>query len=550
MSKIKIFSLGGLNENGKNMYVVDVDNNIFIFDAGLKYPSEMMLGVDYIIPRFNYIRDNYDKIKGIFISHGHDGNMGALPDILAEFPDLSVYASKFTMELLKMELEKYKIKATNLKEIRPHSKLEFNNNLIVFPIAMTHVMPESLAYVLYTDDGAIVYTTDFLFDSTMLGSYKTDIGKLAYVGKQGVLCLMAESAYADKIGFTSPKQRISDAIWDVLNKTENRIITTVFPSHLYHIQEIFNELSRTDRKIVIMGKELQEIIKKAIELKYLNIDSNKIGDLSNINDKDIVILVADSKEKNFQSLEKIINDYDKYIKLKETDVIFMTEIVNPANEKKFAKILDDIARKDVKVEYISSKKYLQHHASQEDLLMLINLMNPKYYFPIKGEYRLQYINAMTAETAGILKDRILLKQNGDVITLDNGNLIESYEKILVEDIAIDGKNVEDIGELVLKDRDMLSTNGIVIVTVTLDRSSKKIIAGPQIFTRGFIYVKENQDMIVASSDICKEILNDIIVANTKVDYQKVKNEIRDKLGVYFEQQTGSKPMIITVIQEG
>lgn len=550
MSKIKIFSLGGLNENGKNMYVVDVDNNIFIFDAGLKYPSEMMLGVDYIIPRFNYIRDNYDKIKGIFISHGHDGNMGALPDILAEFPDLSVYASKFTIELLKMELEKYKIKATNLKEIRPHSKLEFNNNLIVFPIAMTHVMPESLAYVLYTDDGAIVYTTDFLFDSTMLGSYKTDIGKLAYVGKQGVLCLMAESAYADKIGFTSPKQRISDAIWDVLNKTENRIITTVFPSHLYHIQEIFNELSRTDRKIVIMGKELQEIIKKAIELKYLNIDSNKIGDLSNINDKDIVILVADSKEKNFQSLEKIINDYDKYIKLKETDVIFMTEIVNPANEKKFAKILDDIARKDVKVEYISSKKYLQHHASQEDLLMLINLMNPKYYFPIKGEYRLQYINAMTAETAGILKDRILLKQNGDVITLDNGNLIESYEKILVEDIAIDGKNVEDIGELVLKDRDMLSTNGIVIVTVTLDRSSKKIIAGPQIFTRGFIYVKENQDMIVASSDICKEILNDIIVANTKVDYQKVKNEIRDKLGVYFEQQTGSKPMIITVIQEG
>lgn len=550
MSKIKIFSLGGLNENGKNMYVVDVDNNIFIFDAGLKYPSEMMLGVDYIIPRFNYIRDNYDKIKGIFISHGHDGNMGALPDILAEFPDLSVYASKFTMELLKMELEKYKIKATNLKEIRPHSKLEFNNNLIVFPIAMTHVMPESLAYVLYTDDGAIVYTTDFLFDSTMLGSYKTDIGKLAYVGKQGVLCLMAESAYADKIGFTSPKQRISDVVWDVLNKTENRIITTVFPSHLYHIQEIFNELSRTDRKIVIMGKELQEIIKKAIELKYLNIDSNKIGDLSNINDKDIVILVADSKEKNFQSLEKIINDYDKYIKLKETDVIFMTEIVNPANEKKFAKILDDIARKDVKVEYISSKKYLQHHASQEDLLMLINLMNPKYYFPIKGEYRLQYINAMTAETAGILKDRILLKQNGDVITLDNGNLIESYEKILVEDIAIDGKNVEDIGELVLKDRDMLSTNGIVIVTVTLDRSSKKIIAGPQIFTRGFIYVKENQDMIVASSDICKEILNDIIVANTKVDYQKVKNEIRDKLGVYFEQQTGSKPMIITVIQEG
>jgi ribonuclease J len=549
MSKIKIFGLGGLNEDGKNMYVVEVDNDVFIFDAGLKYPNDAMLGVDYIIPKFDYIGENYSRIKGIFISHSHDANMGALPDVLEKYPDINVYATKFSMEILKGELEKYNIKANNLKEIRPHSKISFDNDLVIFPIQMTHVMPEVVSYVLYTNDGAIVYATDFLFDSTMLGQYKTDIGKLAYVGKQGVLCLMSESLYADKVGYTTPKQRISEHVWNVLNKNENRIIITVFPSHIYHIQEIFDQVMKTDRKVVIMSKELQDIIKKSIELGSLEIDEKRIGDLKNLDDPNSVVLVADSKEKNFSALEKIINNYDKYITLKKTDTIFITELVNAYNEKKFAKILDDIARLDVNVYSLPKNKSLSHHASQEDLLMLLNLMNPKYYFPIKGEYRLQYMNATIAESAGFNKDNIILKLNGDVALFENGKLVDNYEKVPVDSIVIDGKNADDLGELVLKDRNMLSKNGIVVVTVTLDKTSKKVLAGPQIFTRGFIYVKESQELLNKSSDICLEILDEIVKEKTKVDYQKVKNEIREKLGNYFQRETGSNPMIISVIQE-
>jgi len=549
MSKIKIFGLGGLNEDGKNMYVVEVDKDVFIFDAGLKYPNDAMLGVDYIIPKFDYIGENYNRIKGIFISHSHDANMGALPDILEKYPDINVYATKFSMEILKGELEKYNIKANNLKEIRPHSKISFDHDLVIFPIQMTHVMPEVVSYVLYTNDGAIVYATDFLFDSTMLGQYKTDIGKLAYVGKQGVLCLMSESLYADKVGYTSPKQRISDHVWNVLSKNENRVIITVFPSHIYHIQEIFDQVMKTDRKVVIMSKELQDIIKKSIDLGSLEIDLKRIGDLKNLDDPNAVVLVADSKEKNFSALEKIINNYDKYITLKKTDTIFITELVNAYNEKKFAKILDDIARLDINVYSLPKNKSLSHHASQEDLLMLLNLMNPKYYFPIKGEYRLQYMNASIAESAGFNKDNIILKLNGDVALFENGKLVDNYEKVPVDSIVIDGKNADDLGELVLKDRNMLSKNGIVVVTVTLDKKSKKVLAGPQIFTRGFIYVKESQELLNKSSDICLEILDEIVKEKTKVDYQKVKNEIRDKLGNYFVKETGSNPMIISVIQE-
>ena len=273
MSKIKIFALGGLNENGKNMYVVNVDENIFVFDAGLKYPNANMLGVDYIIPKFDYLIANKKKIRGIFLSHAHDGNIGAMPDIMKEMPDVPVYATKFTMTVLKMELEKYNIEATNLKEIRPHSKLDIAG-FSMFPITVTHSIPETVAFVLYTNDGAIVYATDFVFDSTMLGAYKTDIGKLAYVGKQGVLCLMAESSYAYREGHTSPKHRISKEVWDLLNQTEDRIIISIFPEHVYRIQEIFDEVAKSKRKLVLMGRKLQRLVNYAKECNYLHYDDS------------------------------------------------------------------------------------------------------------------------------------------------------------------------------------------------------------------------------------------------------------------------------------
>lgn len=549
MSKIKIFSLGGLNENGKNMYIVNIDKDIFVFDAGLKYDNDQNLGIDYIIPNFEYLIKNKKNIKGIFLTHGHEGNMGAIPDILDVIPDVPVYGTKLTLEIVKNDLTGEQLNKANIKEIRPHSKLDFGKNSL-FPISVTHSIPDAVCYVLYTEDGAIVYTGDFVFDSTMMGAYKTDIGKLAYVGKQGVLCLMAESMYAAKKGHTSPNNRVSDFIREVLNKNENRIIATILPAHFYRIQEIFNEVSKTHRKIVIMGKTLQDLISKALEENYLHIDPNKIGTLTDLELKDSVVLISDEKEKPFANLERIIKGYDKFIKIKETDTIFITEPSYEGIEKRTAVIMDEIAMLGANAVSLSAKKHLLHHASSEDLMLMINLMNPKYYFPVKGEYRNQYANAEIAEELGIPKENIILKQNGDVLELVNGKNTNSVEHVEVDEILIDGKSQGDIGDLVLKDREMLGENGIVIISCTLDRETKQILGGPEILTRGFIYVKESQDLLEETKQISKEVIEQNIGENSKrVDYAKIKNDVRDVLGKFFYKETESKPMIITVIQE-
>lgn len=550
MSKIKIFALGGLNENGKNMYVVEVDHNIFIFDAGLKYGTDKMLGVDYIIPSYDYLIKNRKNIRGVFLSHGHDSNMGGISDLIQAIPEINVYATRFTMEIVKNDLLEAGITKANLKEIRPHSKIEFTKDLYIFPISVTHSIPDSVCYVLYTKDGAIVYTGDYVFDSTMKGPYKTDIGKLAYVGKQGVLCLLSESFYAEKNGHTSPNNRISDFIREVLHKNEDRIIATILPAHIYRVQEIFDEVMKTHRKIVVMGKGLQDMINKAIDMNYLMIDKDRIGDLSNLNDKGVVVLISDEKEKPFANLDRILKGFDKYIKLKETDTIFITEPCYDGIEKRYAVILDDIARNNLNVVSLSNKKHLLHHASREDLMLMINLMNPKYYFPVKGEYRHQYMNAEVAEELGIPKENIILKLNGDVAEFVNGKLTDTKEHIDVDDVLIDGKSQGDIGELVLKDREMLGENGIVIISATVDRATKKLLAGPEVLTRGFIYVKENQDIVEETKKICLDIiLKNISEEEKKVDYTQIKNEVRETLGKYFYKETEAKPMIITVIQE-
>ncbi len=549
MSKIKIFSLGGLNENGKNMYVVEVDKNIYVFDAGLKYDNEKNLGIDYIIPNIDYLVKNQKRIKGIFLSHGHDSNIGAVPDILKNIPNVNIYGAKLTLELLKQDLTEVQIKKSRLIEIKPHRKIEFGKESI-FPIAMTHSIPDAMCYVLYTKDGAIVYTGDFTFDHTETGIYKTDIGKLAYVGKQGVLCLLAESFYAEREGYTSPNNRVSDFIRNVLAKNRGRIIATVFPAHFYRIQEIFDEVSKTHRKIVIMGHSLQNTINYALSNNYLNIDKRVIGDLSNLNDKDVVVLISDEKEKPFANLERVIKGFDKFIKLTTNDTIFITEPAYEGIEKRLATVMDEIAMLGVNAISLSSKKHLLHHASREDLSLLINIMQPKYYFPVKGEYRNQYANAEVAENLGMSKDNIILKQNGDVALFIKGELVPTNEHVMTDEVLIDGNSNDDIGDLVLKDREMLGESGIVIISCTLDKETKKILAGPEVLTRGFIYVKDNLDLVDEIKNMSLEIIeNNISEGTKKVDYSKIKSDVRDVLGKYFYKTMETKPMIITVIQE-
>jgi ribonuclease J len=547
MSKIKIFSLGGLNEDGKNMYVVEVDEDIHIFEAGLKYADDRLLGIDYIIPNISYIKNNINRVKGIFITHGHEENIGAIPNIVNEMPNIDIYGTKFTIDIIKKSLEEDNIKANNLHEILPHRKITFGNNSI-FPISLTHSIPDNVGYVLYTNDGSIFYTGNFLFDSTMQGPYKTDIGKLAYIGKQGVLCLMSESVYAEKVGHTSPNHRIASLIREVLMKKEDRIIFNVFSANMYRVQELFNEVMKSERKVVVMGKRLQSMINNLIDMKYISFDKNKIGSLNNINDKDVVILISSEKEKPFMNLNRIVNGYDKYIRIKDTDTVVFLEPIHDGMEKIAVRVSDAIAKMGSDVIILSPKKYLSHHASSEDLMLMLDLIMPKYYLPVIGQYRYQVANAKIASTLGMKKQNILLKQNGDVTLFENGELKECFDRVNVEDIMIDGTSVGDIGELVLKDREMLRDSGIVIVSATIDKKTKEILAGPEVLTRGFIYVKDSANIIKEIQNISLNVIKQNIV-NNYVEFNKVKNGIREDVGKYLFKETECKPMIITVILE-
>lgn len=547
MSKIKIFGLGGLNEVGKNMYVVEVDKDIFILDAGLKYADDKMLGVDYIIPNYNYLKENASRIQGIFITHGHDEQMGALCDILKELPDLKIYATRFTLEIIKEELESENLKNTNLVEIKPHKKINFGKNS-VFPISLTHTVPDAVGYVINTEDGAIFYTGNFIFDSTMLGAYKTDIGKLAYVGKQGVLCLMSESLYADKPGYTAPNHRTASALSTILDNTEGRLLYNIYQAQLYRIQELFNEIIKTDRKVVIVGKRLEKVILKAIDMKYVDFDKSRICSIHHVNDDNVVVIISDEREKPFSNLQRIVKGYDKFTKIKNTDTIVFASPIYDGMEKTATDIFDEIAKKDANLIVFPMKKYLSHHASSEDLMLMLNLINPKYYFPVIGEYRHQFENGELAMKVGMDKKDVILNLNGDVAYFENGKLIEKGMKVPVEDILIDGTAAGDVGELVLKDRELLSDNGIVIVTATLDKATKEVLAGPEVLTRGFIFVKENIDLIKEAEKISLSVIDENKKPNY-VDFTKIKSGIRDKVGKYFYDQTGCKPMILIVIGE-
>lgn len=544
MCNIKIFSLGGLDEMGKNCYVMEIDNNIFVFDCGLKYANENLYGIDYIIPDFDYLVKNQKRIKGVFLTHGHYENMGAVKDLLASIPKVKVYATKFTKFILTND----GIDEKKITEIKPHQKINFGP-VSIFPINVNHSTPDSVMYVINTKDGAIVYTGDFIIDPKMMDKYSMDLGKIAYIGKQGVLALLSESVFSECIGHTSPGHRLTNFFKDVLKHHENRIMFAILPTHIFTIQEIFNSVENTHRKVVIMGKNLQNIISFAKKEGYLNFTDSILGDLSNIEDKDAVLLIQDSKDNPYASISKIINGYDKFIKLKSVDTIVFAEPNYDSSEKTLVKVENDLATFGCSIVTIPKDKTILHHASSEDLMIMIDLVKPKYYIPVKGEYRYMVNNANIARELNIPAENIILKQNGDVIEFKDGVLnTENFDHIKINDILIDGNSNEDVGELVIKDREMLGENGIVLISATISKKDKVVLVGPEVTTRGFIYVKDSAEMI----DEIKKISLNIIERNITekfVEYNKIKNEIREELGKYLYHETECKPMIIAVVQE-
>ena len=547
MSKINIMSLGGLNENGKNLYVVSVDSKLLIFDCGMKYAPDKMYGVDYVIPDFTYLVEHKNDIVGVFITHPHHENMGALSDLLKAIPDINVYASTFTSKIIEYFCEEDKVKINNLHVINAHKKIDFDN-FSVFPFSVTHSCPETLGFCINTQNGAIIYMADFVIDPTMSGLYDMDLGKLAYIGKQGVLCLMAESVFAEKKGHTSPNHKLESFFKKVVDRNKGRIVFTVLPLHIYTIGEIFNSLKDKGRKIVIMGKELHTIVNLCIKNGYLEVDESMLGNLTDLKNPNTVILISNDRETPYSNINRILSGHDKFITLEKGDTVCFAEPSYDAYEKVLVKIMNDLAVKGINIESIPKDKSVRHHASSEDLMMLIKLFNPMYYMPIKGEYRYQVENANLAYRVGLDKNNIILKENGQIVTINNGKLVDNFDKIFVDDILIDGKSSEDVGDLVLKDRELLSSNGLVLISATLSKKDKKIIVDPEIMTRGFIYERDNMEIV---NDV-KEISLNVILENTNnkyADYTKIRNDIREKVGTYLYKATQCKPVILTVIQE-
>ncbi len=547
MSKIKMFALGGLNEVGKNMYVIEVDRDIYVFEAGLKYADDSLLGIDYIIPNYDYLIENKDRIIGIFITHGHDEQMGALADILLDLKDVPIYATKFTLDIIRQDLEDEGITDAHLIELALHKKIVFGKNSI-FPVRVSHSIPDSLMYVLYTEDGAIVFTGNYVFDPSMMDAFGSDIGKIAYVGKQGVLCLLGESLYATKTGFTSPNHRARDIIREVINKNEGRIFINIMQAQIFRIQELLEEVKKTDRNVVIMGKKLETIILKAIDYHYISFAKERIKNIHHVTDPGIIVIVSNEREVPYSNMKRILRGYDKFVTLTEEDTVVFASPIYDSIEVTSTQVFDSIAKIGCNLVVLSKRQYRSPHASKEDIMMMINMLKPKYYFPIVGEYRDQVENAALAYRLGMKEDNVFLRLNGDVVTLVDGTYVDTNEKVKVDELLIDGKQAGDVGDLVLKDRELLGENGIVIVTTTLDRASKKVLAGPEILTRGFIYVKDNSDLIQEAEKISLEIVNNFINPNY-IDFNKIKLGIREKLGKYFYQETSSKPMIIVVVQE-
>ncbi len=548
MSKIDIMALGGLNENGKNIYTINVDGKILIFDCGIKYASDKMYGVDYVIPDFTYLKENKDKILGIFLTHPHRENMGALTDLIREIPEINVYATKYASKIIEIDAKEENVEIKNMHVIDIHRKIDFKT-FSVFPFAITHSSPESVGYSVNTSDGAIIYMGDFLIDPTMPSNYEMDLGKIAYIGKQGVLCLMCESVFASKRGHTSPKHKLEGFFNTVVDKNKGRIIFSVLPLHIYTIQEIFNSIKNKNRKVVIMGKELGAIVNMSIDNGYLDVDKRIIGDLTNLKDPDAIILVSNDRETPYSNLNRIVGGYDRFITLLPTDTICFAEPSYDAYEKTIVKLLNDIAIKEVNIEVVPKDKSVRHHASSEDIMLLIKLFNPKFYMPIKGEYRYQVENGALAERVGIKSSNILLKLNGNIVTFENGKYIENNKTVFVDDILIDGKSTEDVGELVLKDREMLSSNGLVLISATLDKKTKKMIVGPEVTTKGFIYQKDNTDIMDEIKKISKEVIEKNTFNSAYADYNSIRVSIREKLGEFLYKKTESKPVILTVLGE-
>lgn len=552
MSKLRFFALGGLGENGKNMYVVEVDKEYFILDAGIKYPSAELYGVDEIIPDYRVLIRVKDRIKGIFLSHAHEDHISALPHILKDL-NVPVYATNFTMQIVTDLLldEGYKLEDLTLNTISQNSIIKFGNVRVTF-FNTTHSIPESVGIAIHTLDGLIVYTSDYTFDQSGDAKYQTDFRKINELSEKNVLALLIESLGSTLELNGGVSQNLNHRLNSIYTNADGRIIVSLFSSDLRKIQRIIDISLMHHKKLAIIGRRAQRIVDIAIQNGYLNIPNESLVNLRYIDDKnkndsnDIVALVTGNRHEPFFMLQRMCKKADRLIHIDEKDTVILMTPPVPGTEKMAARTLDILYRSDAQVKMVDKRLLTSAHATAEEIKMMINLLKPKYIIPTIGEYRHQYGVKKLAQEIGYEDENVFLIDNGDVITFDNKEAYVSKNEINVGEILIDGTAVGDVNDFVMKDRELLAEDGAILLVAHVSPKTKQILGEVKIVTKGFVYVQESEQLLNKVKETFLEVSKKHLEGKY-INWNDFKKDVRNEISRYIYQETRRSPITIPVI---
>ncbi len=547
-SKLRIIPIGGLEQIGMNITAFEYEDSIIVVDCGLAFPEDDMLGIDLVIPDVTYLKDNVEKVKGFVITHGHEDHIGALSYVLKDI-NVPVYATKLTMGIIENKLKEHNmLRGTRRKVVTYGQSINLGQFRIEF-IKTNHSIQDAAALAIYSPVGTVVHTGDFKVDYTPVFGDAIDLQRFAEIGKKGVLALMSDSTNAERPGFTMSERTVGMKFDHLFAEhRDRRIIIATFASNVDRVQQIINSAYKYGRKVVVEGRSMVNIISTASELGYLNVPANtliEIDQLHNYPDEKTVLITTGSQGESMAALSRMAADIHKKVTIKPKDVVIFSSSPIPGNEKAVSRVINELSEKGATV--IFQDAHVSGHACQEELKLIYTLLKPKYAIPVHGEYRHLKANASIAEALGVPKENIFIMHSGDVLELDQEHA-EVVDKVQTGAILVDGLGVGDVGNIVLRDRQHLAEDGILIVVLTLEKGTNQLLAGPDIVSRGFVYVRESEGLMEEAKQILCEALEKCLM-NRYADWSRIKLVIRDTMSDFLWKRTKRKPMILPIIMD-
>ncbi len=547
--RLSVIALGGVQEIGMNMTVMEYGDDMIIIDAGLMFPEEDMLGVDFVIPDFTYVLENRHKVRAIFLTHGHEDHVGALPFLLKEIR-VPVYGTPLTLGLVREKLKEHHLEDVELCSITPRDLIDAGA-FTLEPIRVTHSIVDGVAYGIRTPVGLVVHTGDFKLDPTPVDGRLMDFHKFSEYGEKGTLLLLSDSTNAERGGFTFSEKEVRRAFEDIFSEAKGRIIIATFASNIHRIQQVIDVAVMFGRKVILSGRSMVANAQIALDLGYLQIPQDtwlKLEDLKKLNDDQVVIVTTGSQGEPMSVLSRIATDEHKQIKIKENDIVILSAKVIPGNEHSIGRIINHLFRRGANVIYEKvSEIHVSGHASKEELKLMLNLVRPKYFMPVHGEYRHKFYHARLADKIGIPREHIFNLDNGEVLEI-SGDEARRAGTVASGRIFVDGKGVGDVGDLVLRDRRRLAHDGIVIVIVTIEKLTGAVASGPEIISRGFIFEDASQDVLNDVKELVHQTLAEM-GTELAADKSLVQAKIRSVLKKYLRNTMERKPMILPLIFE-